>query len=201
MADTPAASTVAGMHAPHHATADRATRAPLVRTYVQRIDASPEAVFPLLCPVREGEWLEGWADSCELIWSASGLAELGCVFRTTEPDGPETIWIITEHDPDRGVIVFARITPGIAASTLRIAVGPSEDGASVVAIRYTVVPTSRAGEAYVAARYDRHDHSDSVVWWERSMNHYLKTGQLLRRVRREPTSSVRANASDGNGEE
>jgi hypothetical protein len=201
MAATRAASTVVGMHTPDLAPSDRIARAPLVRTYVQRIEAAPEAVFPLLCPVREGEWLEGWAASCELIWSASGLAEPGCVFRTTEPDGPETIWIITEHDPDRGVVVFARVTPGLAASTLRIEVVTSDNRSSAVAIRYMVVPTSREGETYVAGRYDRHDLTDSVVWWERSMNHYLRTGQLLRRLRREPTSCVQASDPDDPGKE
>jgi len=157
-------------------------RAPIVRAFVQRIEASPEAVFPLLCPVREGEWLDGWAERCELVWSASGLAEPGCVFRTTEADRTETIWIITDHDPDRGVVVFARVTPGLAASMLRIEVTGSDDGTSAVAIRYTVVPTSPEGDVYVAARYDRYDLSDTVMWWERSMNHYLRTGRLLRRA-------------------
>ena len=160
------------------------SQAPLVRSYVQHIEAPPEAVFPLICPVREGEWLEGWAESCELIWSVSGVAEPGCVFRTLEPSRPETIWIITDHDPDRGIVVFARVTPGLAASTLRIEVSASDDGSTVVAIRYTVVPTSLEGVTYAAARYDRTELAASIVWWERSMNHYLRTGQLLRREER-----------------
>ena len=176
-------------------------RTPLVRTYVQRIEAPPEAVFPLLCPIREGEWLEGWADSCELIWSASGVAEPGCVFRTVEEGRPETIWIITDHDPDRGLVVFARLTPGLAASTLRLEVGGSDDGSSAVAIYYTVVPTSTEGEAYAAERYDRADLLASVVWWERSMNHYLRTGQLLRRDPHGTTSNARDQGPDGTDKE
>jgi hypothetical protein len=163
--------------------------APLVRSYLQHIEGPPAAVFPLLCPIREGNWLEGWAEHCEVIWSASGLAELGCVFRTTEGGRPEMIWIITDHDPDRGVVVFARVTPGLVASTLHIEVGGSDDGTSAVAIRYTVVPTSPQGAAYAAERYDRADLLASVVWWERSMNHFLRTGQLLRRNERRTTSS------------
>jgi hypothetical protein len=164
-----------------HAAVRAGMRTPLVRTYIQHIDESPEAVFPLLCPVREREWLEGWAESCELLWSASGVAEPGCVFRTTEEGRPETVWIITEHDPDQGVIVFARVTPGLAASTLRIEVGGAGGGSSAVAIRYAVIPTSLEGERYAAERYDRADLLASVVWWERSMNHFVVTGELLRR--------------------
>ena len=47
--------------------------------------AAPARVFPLLCPVREAEWLPGW--HAEVLHSASGLAELGCVFRTRDEGG------------------------------------------------------------------------------------------------------------------
>lgn len=50
-----------------------------------------------------------------------------------------------------------------------------------VSIRYTVVPTSAEGVADAAARYAHTDLLASIVWWERSMNHYLRTRQLLRR--------------------
>jgi hypothetical protein len=189
--------TVVGMNDPNRPTARHSTRTPLVRSYIQHIEAPPQVVFPLLCPVREGEWLEGWTERCELIWSASGVAEPGCVFRTVEPDGGETIWIITDHDPDRGVVVFTRVTPGLAASTLRIEVTGSDDGTSAAAIRYTVVATSPEGDAWAAERFDRHDLSDSVVWWERSMNHYLRTGQLLRRNDHDTTSVARAVGPSG----
>ena len=173
-------------------------RKALIRSYVQHIDAPPEAVFPLLCPVREGEWAEGWAESCDVLWSSSGLAERACVFRTVEEGRPETIWIITEHDPDRGAIRFDRVTVGLAASTLELQVASAGHGSSSVAIRYTVVPTSAEGEVYAAERYDGVDLLASVVWWERSLNHYLRTGLLLRRET-EPISkagALRAAGSD-----
>ncbi len=52
----------------------------IVHEFTQTNPAPPSAVFPLLCPVREGEWLPGW--QYRLIWSDSGIAELGCVFTT-----------------------------------------------------------------------------------------------------------------------
>ncbi len=30
------------------------------REYRQTINAKPDEIFPLLCPVREIEWLDGW---------------------------------------------------------------------------------------------------------------------------------------------
>src|SRR6266481_7636473 len=47
-------------------------------TYRQTLRAPPAKVFPLLCPVREAEWAEGWLP--ELVISSSGIAEGDCVF-------------------------------------------------------------------------------------------------------------------------
>jgi len=51
--------------------------------YTQTNPASPEKVFPLLCPVREADWIPGWRYT--LIYSDSGVAELGCIFTTQDP--------------------------------------------------------------------------------------------------------------------
>jgi hypothetical protein len=158
-----------------------ARRTPIVRSYVLRIEAQPGAVFPLLCPVQAGRWLEGWAGSVELIWSASGVAEPGCVFRTSECGLPDAIWVITEHEPDRGVVGLVRILPGLTATVVRLEVGDSEDGSSGVAIRAVIVPTSDEGEAFAAQRFEPTELMGSVIWLERSLGHYLQTGRLLRR--------------------
>lgn len=153
---------------------------PIVREFVQRIAAAPDVVFPLLCPIREGEWAEGWAEACELIWSQSGLAEVGCVFRTTGHGDPETIWVIDEHDPRRGIIGFVRVTEGLVATTLRIRVSPTGSAASSVAIRYVVTPVSAEGAMWAAAGFSEAAFHRSMVWWERSMNHFIVTGRMLR---------------------
>lgn len=57
----------------------------ITRHYTQRIEAPPARVFPLLCPVREADWLEGWGEIVEMVHSDSGLAEDGCVFLTRPP--------------------------------------------------------------------------------------------------------------------
>lgn len=55
----------------------------VTRTYTQHIQAAPDAVFPLLCPVREAERIPGWDPVA--VFSESGFAEVDCVFRT--PNG------------------------------------------------------------------------------------------------------------------
>jgi hypothetical protein len=147
--------------------------------FTQRINASPERVFPLLCPVREAEWLDGW--TCELLRSASGYAEEGCVFRTTSPGEPETIWIITRHDAGAGRVEFARVTAGLAATRLCVQVEAAGEGRSSVQIAYDFTPTSAGGERTVAEHHSEEAFRKSMEWWERSMNHFLETGTILRR--------------------
>ena len=149
------------------------------RSYTQRIEAPAGDVFPLLCPVREGEWLAGWADGCELIHSDSGLAERGCVFRTRHPGLPETIWTISGHDPARHTIEFVRVMAGYEATALRIEVAGNDDGSSSVDVEYTVVPTSEQGARSAAVRYAPEAFLDDMRWWEASMNHWLRTGDCL----------------------
>ena len=150
----------------------------ITRSYVQSIGAPPSTVFPLICPVREAEWLEGWA--CQLIQSDSGYAEEGCVFRTQPPGEPETIWFITRHDLAAGVVEFARVTAGLAATRLRIQIEDAGDGRSSVRICYTFVPTSEAGVRFLRERHSEEAFRADMDRWERSMNHYIDKGTLLR---------------------
>ncbi len=64
------------------------------RTYTQHLVAPPSRVFPLLCPVREADWLEGWDPP--LVLSNSGVAERDCVFLTDASPG-HAIWYVTRH--------------------------------------------------------------------------------------------------------
>ncbi len=45
-------------------------------TYTMTIAADAATIFPLLCPVREFDWIDVW--SCDVVYSESGVAELGC---------------------------------------------------------------------------------------------------------------------------
>ena len=70
----------------------------ITRSYRQTIFANPEKVFPLLCPVREADWLDGW--QYNMIYSISGLVEKGAVFSTPHHDKNETVWMVTNYDTE-----------------------------------------------------------------------------------------------------
>jgi hypothetical protein len=152
----------------------------VTRTYTQRILAPPAAVFPLLCPVREKEWLEGWAEIVEVVHTESGVAEDGCVFRTRPPGRPETIWQVIRHDAGAGIVEFARVTDGLLATRLRIDVSPAGAGESAVTITYTFTPLNDAGRALVAESHGEESFRADMEWWQASMNHWLRTGEMLR---------------------
>lgn len=148
-----------------------------VRTYTQRIQAPPESVFPLLCPVREAEWLAGWGEGLEIVHSDSGLAEDGCVFTRRAPGGPETVWMITRHDPAARVVEFTRVTAGLLATRLRITVAAEGEEASSVHIAYTFTPLGPAGREFLRENHAEDAFRRDMAWWEDSMNHWLRSGE------------------------
>ena len=150
----------------------------VVREHAQTIAASPERVFPLLCPVREAEWLDGWA--YEMVHSESGVAEDGCVFRTRSRDLPETTWIVTRHDAGAGIVEFARVTAGLVATVLRLETAPAPGGRTSLRVRYTHTALGPEGAELIDRLYSEEAFAAAMAWWERSMNHFLASGTLLR---------------------
>jgi hypothetical protein len=58
----------------------------VTRTYAQHLTAAPEAAFPLSCPVREADWIQGRDPALDV--SASWFAERDRVITASaEPSG------------------------------------------------------------------------------------------------------------------
>ncbi len=79
------------------------------QSYTQINNGNIEQVFPLLCPVREKDWLDGW--EYKMIHSKSGLIEKDCVFSTPNTGKLETIWQVTQYDKLNYKIEFLKLTP------------------------------------------------------------------------------------------
>jgi len=76
---------------------------------MQTNNGNIDQVFPLLCPVRELDWLDSW--NYKMIHSNSGLIEKDCVFTTPHHVDFETIWYVTQYDKSNYKIEFVRVTP------------------------------------------------------------------------------------------
>lgn len=147
----------------------------VTHTYTQRLVAPPAAVFPLLCPVREADWIDGWNPL--MVLSHSGLAEPDCVFVTgAEPH--DAVWFITRHEPERGFVEMIKITPGVTACKLTIRVRPAKPG-SEAEITYSHTSLGPEGDTYIAS-FTAEYYVQFMREWESRMNHYLKHGTALR---------------------
>jgi hypothetical protein len=144
------------------------------RTYTQHLVAGPQAVFPLLCPVREADWIEGWDPA--LVVSSSGVAEPDCVFITSAVP-TDAIWYITRHEPDAGFVEMVKITPAVTACRLRIQLR-STDGGSEADITYSHTSLGPDGDAFVAA-FTEESYRKFMYDWESRINH-LRYGTPLR---------------------
>jgi hypothetical protein len=148
----------------------------VIHEYTQTNDAPPETVFPLLCPVREADWVPGWQYT--MIYSRSGVAEAGCVFTTPNESGTQTTWLVTEHDPARLRIGLAWVNPGQVAAQIEISLKKNSRGTTTAVIRYTYTGLSTAGNQEVE-RYDRKWFEQKMDDWEAAINHYLRTGKAI----------------------
>lgn len=141
--------------------------------HTMHLSAPPAAVHPLLCPVREHDWIQGW--QATLVRSASGLAEEGCVFTTPGQDGPDWLWLIPVHSPDR--IRFAIHAPGSHATLLDLWLEEEGTGTCLAWI-YDLVPLTPAGEAFATGYAARFPAAMALL--ERRLAHFLTTGTMLR---------------------
>ena len=147
------------------------------RRYRQTIHATPDQIFPLICPVLEAEWLEGW--EYKMIYSSTNLAEEGAVFSTSNEGEEDTIWIITTHDATNHTVEFARVTPASRASILTVHIADRDERSSYVDITYTYTAIAEAGNQFIDA-YTEEVFQKTMQWWEESMNHFLATGKTLK---------------------
>lgn len=146
-----------------------------VFSYRQVNLAPPENVFPLLCPVREKEWLDGW--EYKMVFSKSGFAEQGCVFSTPFDEKTVTTWYITQYDPADYKIQFVRVTPSTEIVRIDISLEKNaENTSALIEYEYTALTESRLNWLLQEAAPA---FTENMRFWEKAINHYLQTGEKL----------------------
>ncbi len=145
------------------------------RSYTQHLGAPREEVFPLLCPVREAEWVKDWRP--RLVLSDSGFAEPDCVFVT--PGIPEdALWLMTVHDPEAYCLEIIKIIPGVVIGKISIALAPEGDSRCTSEITYAYTALSEHGDRALEEFTEDHFCSFMKIW-ENELNHFLKTDAML----------------------
>ena len=146
----------------------------VIRTYTQKINAHPGSVFPLLCPVREAEWVKGWNPS--VVFSNTGFAERDCIFLTGD-DQNESCWIVTEYDPYRFRLEMIKVNPGVTVGRVSIGLRLNEEGTTDALVTYMYTALSRAGEAFIES-YTEDFYVQFMKHWESSLNEYLESRKV-----------------------
>ena len=147
----------------------------VTRSYTQRLVAPPERVFPLLCPVREAEWIDGWQPV--FVLSESGVAEADCVF-VSDAEPLDAVWYITRHEPARGFVEMIKITPLVTACKLTIQVREAAGGCTAD-VTYSHTSLGPLGDTFIAS-FTPEYYVQFMREWENRMNHFLSHGEPLR---------------------
>jgi hypothetical protein len=139
------------------------------REYRQTLHAAPDAVFPLLCPEREKDWLPGW--QARWIHSESGLADPRAVFATAHENRAETIWVVAEHRPPTRLHLL-RWHPDTMVVDIDLDLSSPQPRTTWLDIRYTCTATSAAGRNHVEAMTLAQWHAQ-MKSWEQHLNAWL----------------------------
>jgi hypothetical protein len=142
--------------------------------FAQQFQALPGTVFPLLCPVREYEWIEPW--QCEMLHSDSGIAEKNCVFRTRMPGEPsDDVWVISHYEPNTK-IEFVRVN-ALRTMCLSITLTDNGDGTTCAVNEQLLIGLTEEGNRALDKMAE--SFSFEMRMGEAMLNHYLTTGKRL----------------------
>jgi hypothetical protein len=153
-----------------------ATAKRVVQSFTLHLDAEPERVFPLLCPVREYDWLHGW--SCRLVHCPSGAVEEGCVFVTESAPEGRTIWVAVRHDPAARRVQYLRTSPDSHVARMSAAVDADPAGGSTLRLEHAFTALGERGEALLRA-LEAGALAARTAWLGRAIEHHLRTGGVL----------------------
>jgi len=147
------------------------------KEFSRKISASPSEVFPLLCPVREYDWIDGW--TCDLIYSDSGVAENNCVFTTKFPRGSEEIWVVSEYDPEKYVIQFVVVNPKTHIMKFDVSLRDDGDNSTTALWRSTFTALTEEGNELIDKTLDE-TYPAVMTRLSKSLDHYCRTGKMLK---------------------
>ena len=141
-----------------------------------RLDAPMSAVFPLLCPVREYDWIEGW--QCTLVHTRSGIAEYGCIFQTARPGAPLDTWVVAHYEAPKRIEFV--ITNALYVTHMALALSERAGGGCDLEWTFAMTSLGTVSAEQLEQTADLRQSIQRTL--EAPLAHYLKTGTLLRRA-------------------
>ena len=136
-----------------------------------RVPATPERVFPLLCPVLEYDWIPDW--KCTMCYSDSGVAERDAVFITKDLFGAAAIyWYCVTYEPSR-LVEYLLVSGTKAVVRLTLKLRPDGDGGTFVNWRMLMTATSRLGRLIGARQLGEKPFKTMLAERERQLAAYF----------------------------
>jgi hypothetical protein len=139
------------------------------------VAAPPDRAFPLFTPLGERLWAPGWEPHPHS--PADGEARAGAVFSTQGEDGRGTLWVIVDWEPERYLVRYARVTPGLRAGTVEVACAPGPDDSTVATVTYDLTALGPAGDAALAT-WTESWYAEYLAEWQRQIAAALRNQRL-----------------------
>lgn len=132
---------------------------------------TPDILFPLLCPTREYDWIDGWHG--ELIYSKSLCQEYNLIFRT-DFFRLDEVWVVSRFEPNRA-IEFTRFSSELSIK-VDIAICDNLDGTSTG--DWTIYATSLTafGNEILA---NMTPETEPVALLIDALDHYIKHDTIM----------------------
>ena len=155
----------------------------IISSHKEKIKASPQQIYPLLCPIQEYKWIDKW--QCEMVYSDSGVIENNCIFKE-ERTGPllfglkvPTYWIVSLYDPENFRIQFVLFTGDMIVSKLDVEVKDLGNGVSSIKWSFTITSLNKEANRYIDAN-TKNKADIYLTVLSKSLKHYCETGKMLR---------------------
>ena len=140
------------------------------------LDGKAGDIYPLLCPVREYEWLPGW--SCTMAYAVSGAAEKDAVFHTVEAFGKKAVWTLITFQPDL-LVEYLIVSGRNAVVRLSISLAENTKSGTDVTWRMLFTTTSFLGKEMVGHAFSEERFHRMMKRREAELGHFLKTGTMI----------------------
>jgi hypothetical protein len=151
------------------------TAPPTTQVRSFHLDASRERVFPLFTALGERAWAPGWEPVI-----LSGAEERGSAFRTRDPHGRETTWVVTDYRPSEGRVSYARLAENSNIGLVDVICTVSPAGGTDVSVRYTLTPVSQQGRPFVQEFLSDTHYTQMIDEWRSAVSTALGASSAVR---------------------
>ena len=149
----------------------------VTQAHVIRVSAPVDRTFPLFEPLGEKHWAQGWHP--DMLYPASGVAQVGTVFTTQHADEPAKIWTIIAYEKERASIAYVNVLPHAYTSRVDVRCEPDGPEATNVRVTYTLTALAPHGNEYIERFMEEHHYQAYISSWETAIRQYLLHGQML----------------------